>query len=169
MAYKLTQGWPQRLFDGAFPLAILIVALALSLFNKAQAQELHLQVHGLSYHQERTQINGKKWNELNYGIGVRYQATESTDVQLGVFRNSQYNNSVYAIATWLPLEITNSVRIGVFAGTANGYSLNNGNFIPVGGVASRWQGERFSVTSRLLPKTSNSESGVIAFEFGIEF
>lgn len=147
---------------------VFTLIVALSLFNKAQAQELHMQVHGLSYHQERTQINGKKWNELNYGIGVRYQATKSTDVQLGIFRNSQYNNSVYAITTWLPLEITNSIRIGVFAGTANGYFLNNGNFIPVGGIATRWKGERFSVTSRFLPKTDNTQTSVIAFELGIK-
>ena len=147
---------------------LLVFFILVITLNAAQAQEWHLQIHGLSYHQKRTQVDHTKWNELNYGIGVRYQVTKSTDIQLGVFRNSQYNNSVYAITTWLPLEITNSVRIGVFAGTANGYSLNNGNFIPVGGIATRWQGERFSVTSRFLPKTDNTQTSVIAFELGIK-
>jgi hypothetical protein len=146
----------------------LLTSAMLVLASQAYAQDWHVQVHGLSYHQVRTQPNGVKWNELNWGLGLRYQATESLDVQAGMFRNSQYRDSTYAIATWLPLGVTEAVRVGAFAGAVNGYRLRDGKPVAAGGLAARWQGERFSVTARLLPKHPKSDTGAMTLELGIK-
>lgn len=145
-----------------------LLVLALLVASNAAAQDLHVHLHGLSYHPVRTQADGSKWNEQNIGVGLRYQIKESLDTQVGVYKNSQFRTSIYAIATWLPIEV-GVIRAGVFGGAVTGYLHNNGELTPAGGLAARWQGERLSVTTRFIPKHPKSASSAISVELGIKF
>lgn len=148
--------------------SLLLTAVMFTCTTSIAAQELHVQIHGLSYHSVRTQANGDKWNERNDGIGLRYQINETLDAQIGVYNNSQFRTSKYAVATWLPVEV-GVVRVGVFGGVVTGYSYRNGGAIPAGGLAARWQGERLSVTSRFVPKVPQNASSVFSVELGVKF
>lgn len=153
-------------FIGRFCAVSFVVVVGLLAAGKCAASDFHVQVHGLSYHTERTQANGDKWNERNYGLGLRYQVNDAWDVQAGAFKNSQFKTSAYAIATWLPVEVTKELRAGMFGGVVNGYRLNDGRAVPAGGLAARYQAERLSVTWRFVPKHPKTDSAVISIELG---
>lgn len=59
----------------------------------------------------------QKYNENNYGVGYRFGGA---DVIVGYYKNSEYNDSVYAAyeARW---KLTEHVHVGVIAGAVTGY------------------------------------------------
>ena len=128
----------------------------------AQAEpSWHLQVHGVSHHFGEKAVG--KWNERNYGAGLRYQHSETWGVQGGTFRNSYDRQSTYAVIDYTPLL---GGSVGVFGGVASGYR-EDGPLI--GGLLLRWQGERVSLAARIVPKVRKEHTAVIAFEAGWRF
>lgn len=85
-------------------LALVFGLVLLSLYMEkalAQAPSWHLQLHGLSKHSDEKAVG--KWNERNWGTGVRYQHNPTWGVQGGTFRNSYDRQSAYAIVDYTPL------------------------------------------------------------------
>lgn len=123
---------------------------------------LSLQLHGLSTHAESRGAydrSGQPWNERNYGLGLRYTVSPEWSVQAGAYRNSINRNTVYAIATYTPLNL-GPLRVGVFGGLASGYSAP-----VIGGLAL----EAGPVTFRVVPKVKGHTPFVVAVEYGIPF
>ena len=48
---------------------LMAVILLITFFN---ANEQRILFHGLSHHFDRTDKIGRKWNEINYGLGYEY-------------------------------------------------------------------------------------------------
>lgn len=139
------------------------VTLALAILASAAHAEpsWHLQLHGLSHHFGDKAVG--EWQEKNLGAGIRYQHNETWGVQAGGFRNSYDRNTAYAVVDFTPLL---GGSVGVFAGVASGYEKEG----PVlGGLMARWQGEKFSLTARFIPKVRKEHTAVIAFEAGWRF
>lgn len=101
----------------------------------------------------------KPWNETNAGMGLRYTFSEQWSVQAGAYNNSTEKQTVYALATWTPLQL-GPVRAGLFAGVATGYT------VPVIGGAAVELGP---VTVRVVPKVRNATPLVVAVEVGVPF
>lgn len=142
-------------------LSALILMFIVSIAN---AGELHLQLHGISQH-DKPRTNGKPWNEKNYGAGLRYQFDEDWGVQGGAYRNSYDRQSKYLMLQYTPLHL-GAVHVGTFAGYVDGYGLD----YPLGaGVMATVQGDRLSLTARLVPKTKWGHATALSLELGFRF
>jgi len=141
--------------------AVFIGLVALPTCARAEEPSWHLQVHGVSHHFGDKAVG--KWNEKNLGAGVRYQHNETWGVQAGSFRNSYDVQSNYAVIDFTPLL---GGSVGVFGGYASGYKIEGPL---IGGILLRWQGERVSISARIIPKVRKEHTAVIAFEAGWRF
>jgi hypothetical protein len=128
---------------------------------------LSLVLTGLSWHADKTDCDGHRFNAFNAGLGLRYQATETLSAQAGFYRNSQYRTGAYLLADWMPLR-ARTVAAGVFAGTANHYRLNGGRFIPVAGLSGRVNLGRTDLTARFVPSYCNKNSAFVSLEMAIK-
>ena len=72
-----------------------------------------------SYHTNRT----KGYNEANYGIGIEVPLNSSWRLVAGEYRNSIYERTVYAGASYLPWAPTPRIRVGATGLCATGYSM----------------------------------------------
>jgi hypothetical protein len=77
--------------------AFLIVIWGLSL--PASAYELGVNVHGLSYHPDRADSNGRPFDSFNPGLGARFVVSESKRhlwlSEVGIYKNSSGHTSKY--------------------------------------------------------------------------
>jgi len=99
---------------------ILTIVLFFALTYHVKA-ETYLQLHTLSYHSSRD----ANFNEANYGVGIRhYMKNEKFDyITVGLYRNSEFNQSVYSGAGWeWPI---NEFKVGLSAGLITGYKMNS--------------------------------------------
>jgi hypothetical protein len=68
------------------------------------AGEWGLNLHGLSYHPDRRDSEGKKFNEINGGLGANYIFHNSHHTlavtEAGFYVNSQSNLTEYASLSW---------------------------------------------------------------------
>jgi len=147
-----------------------IAALCAATAAQAEPGDYHLIIHGASYH---TVQRPKEpfWNQDNPGLGVRYDKSEATSFQAGVYKNSFYRKSFYIGADWAPLDLKipnigdmpmGRAQLGLFAGVASGYVGKAG--IAAGGLA-RWQGKDFSLALRIVP----AKCSIFALELGYRF
>jgi hypothetical protein len=142
-----------------------LMATAMTLaITSSTAGDWHLQLHGISSH-DKPRTNGKPWNEKNTGAGLRYQLDDTWGVQAGGYRNSFGRHSNYLMAQFTPLHV-GKVHVGAFAGYLDGYSYSK----PIGaGLMATWQGDRLSLTARLVPETKWSQVRVLSLEAGLRF
>lgn len=133
--------------------------------SAAQADEStavwHINLHTFSHHFTERE-HGKKWNQENWGLGIRREFSSDFSIQAGVYRNSIDRWSTYAIGEYTPLVLGN-FHSGVYAGVRTNYSKP---VMAAGGALVRWQGERFSTTVRAAPKTCGSCAAFISLELG---
>jgi hypothetical protein len=131
------------------------------------AREWHVVIHTHSWHSSHPQ--GLRWNENNWGLGVRHDVAPGWSWQTGVYRNSLERSSAYVLGDWLPLG-GRAWSLGASGGlVAGGYSLP---VIAVAGLVGRIQAEDFCVTLRLFPKPPRAvlahdahRSALVALEF----
>jgi hypothetical protein len=139
---------------------IIISILFLSLVP-VKAQEISIIGHGFSKH-----IKNHNFNELPYGIGLRYEKGEYA-IQTGYFYNSIRNNSFYAGMDWSPIHtnITGCLNFeaGLYAGGATGYKYT---VTPMAGVQSSLRCKNVFVRLRAMPDIFYSAKAVGAIEFG---
>ena len=135
--------------------------LLLVLASPSMAQT-SVQVHGFSMH-----THGAGWNERNTGLGIRHQISTDFAVQAGFYKNSEFGNTAYGIAEYMPFHWYN-VSAGAFAGVATGYKQNPDG-IPVAGFALRVYNDTGNVAFKFVPKVPQSASGVFSVEIGFNF
>lgn len=126
----------------------------------AEPGDTHLVLHGVSYHTIK-RPRGPEWNQVNPGIGLRYEWTDTVSLQVGTYKNSFYRQSVYAGADWTPLRL-GDIHFGGFLGVASGYADKAG---VAGGGLVRWQGERLSLALRIVP----AKCSIFTLELGYRF
>ena len=143
----------------------LLVALALSFPLFVGATELSLQLHGFSWHASAELAPKKegRWNESNFGVGMRAQFNEDFAVQAGYYRNSMFKDTFYAVVNYTPVHI-GRVALGVFGGPASGY-----NVPVVGGAMMNVNFDQSVLTLRVIPEIKNTTPSVIAVEYGMKF
>lgn len=127
----------------------------------APAGELSLQLHGLSWHAESRDkygYVGQEWNERNFGLGLRYEYSDTWGVQAGAYRNSVDKTTVYVAANYTPLHI-GPVRGGVFAGLGSGYPKTA---VLAGGVVMIGP-----VTLRVIPRIKGQTPFTVGIELGV--
>jgi hypothetical protein len=144
---------------------IIAIMLALSSFA-AQAEESpwSIQLHGASWHAEersKYENTAQDWNEVNPGVGIRYELDKTWAVQAGVYRNSIDKVSAYALADWTPIR-AGSFSIGLFGGAVTGY--NSAPVVAAAGIVARQEFGRFAATWRVTPPVNRPTT--VAFEVG---
>lgn len=133
----------------------------------AQTLTAHIIVHGLSWHNNRTNSESSKYNERNIGAGLRIDMgalANHTSVQIGRYRNSYYKHSTYLIADCTPVHV-GAVQAGAFAGATTGYPMTDGRPMPAVGLVARATWGRFSAAVRAAP--GKNAHGVAAIELGV--
>ena len=124
---------------------------------------LSLHFHGFSYHSEGPS-DMRRWNERNWGLGVRYHISEELSLQGGRYRNSLHKTSWYAGVNWFPLDLGNGYHAGAFAMLATGYNS------PVnGGLALEKRHKNSIITLRGVPPVPDVTPAIIAIEAGVRF
>ena len=144
--------------------ALLLAAVTAAGIALAQPADQQLVLHGLSYHLH-DRPNGKAWNQLNAGVGLRQDWRAGLSTQAGVYRNSLGRSSLYGLVDYTPLAL-GPLRMGGFAGLVTGYSPE---LRGMGGALARLQGERASLTLRAMPKVPGNKSASVALELGWSF
>jgi hypothetical protein len=154
-----------------------VLAVCIALWPLAASAD-DLVISGLSTHfhnvcqyQTCDSLNG-----VNPGLSYRKTITEAVDIQAGFYKNSFSRLSVYAVGEY-SLNLTPSVKLGVFAGAASNYpvkynhnpdSLSYG-VVPIGGLFTRVQIESVNITARIVPPVNSKTVGVVSLEFGYTF
>lgn len=126
----------------------------------AASGDYSLVVHGASYHTVKRQ-SGPAWNQVNPGMGLRYELDDTLSVQVGAYKNSYYRKSIYAGLDWTPIKM-GRVELGGFIGGATGYAEKAG---VLGGGLVRWQGDKVSIGVRIVP----AKCSIFTFEIGYRF
>jgi hypothetical protein len=93
------------------------------------AGEFGLNIYGLSFHLDRKDSSGKKFNEINPGLGMNYvfQNTSKHIVKMdaGLFKNSGSQLAEY-VAMGYAYKLRNSLNVGGEVAFLHGKNYNNG-------------------------------------------
>jgi hypothetical protein len=100
----------------------------------ADAPTVFLTGPQFTYHQRRTQADGKAWNEINKGIGFEYRF-QDTPIALGagIYANSYFKETQY-IGARFDLIRSDYGDVGITAAYATGYDTHM-----IGGVTLTWK------------------------------
>jgi hypothetical protein len=151
-------------------LAAGVIAVVALLSCEARAADTYVIAHAASVHGATS--DNYKFNEVNPGAALRVDLTDTQGVQAGVYRNSYYKTTAYAVYQYTPLAI-GPVRVGGFAGLASGYkaqsTLNVGALSVVGGAYAVADVGGYTVAVRAVPRISPKTVGVITVEVGFKF
>lgn len=154
----------------AVALAFAAAFLATMFVSEARASDLYIIAHAASKHGATSE--NYKFNEINPGAALRLDITDTHGVQVGVYRNSYFKTTAYAVYQYTPLAI-GPVRLGGFAGLATGYrehsTVNVGALSVVGGAYAVADIGGYTVAFRGVPKISPKTAGVVTVEFGFKF
>ncbi|MCT0224378.1 hypothetical protein [Synechococcus sp. CS-1328] len=144
---------------GVTSAALLVVAASLAPTPASASWELVL--HAVSHHVDPPVVG--RWNERNWGLGLRKELDSTRSLHAGAYRNSNFATSVYMIMDWRPIE-SGSLNWGLFGGVVSGYKG------PLAaGLIARMEYSGVSATVRGSPKAHRTGSAVIAFEVGYQF
>jgi hypothetical protein len=162
-ANKLTVHFEQEVYMKSIFIALLLMPLLL-MPSLAVAGEWWGVGTLASYHVNRTE----KLNQRNYGLGLEYHTGDMTYVA-GRYKNSDYRNSVYALAAWTPLSV-GILHAGIGIGVVNGYpSLNNGGIAPAGIAIIKLEMERVGLNLAFNPSLSPKSPLTIALQVKFKF
>jgi hypothetical protein len=142
-------------------IALLCGAAIVAVCFSSEASELGLVAHGFSHHTQLRKT-GLPWNEFNQGLALRYIKNSDWSAQAGVYRDSVFKPTVYALVDYTPLHLA-GVNFGGFAGAK--YSVKAK---PIAGAVARWESSAYSVAARVAP-APQSKGTVYTLEFGLKF
>lgn len=141
----------------------LITAALIATAGLAQAGEVSLVLHGLSYHTNARQ-SGLPWNNTNYGLALRYAPNSDWSYQAGGYRDSVFKPTLYALGDYTPLHI-GQIALGGFVGAKQSTSTP---LRPIGGLVARYQAGGWGVATRLAP-APQSKGAVLTLEVSRDF
>jgi hypothetical protein len=99
-----------------------LLLILLLIFGTAGAQEiqLDLNLNLIAYHWDRRAVQDKHLNEVNPGIGLSWISGDIHKI-VGVYKNSDSTNSIYALLAYTPIKI-GTAKLGVVGGVVTGYA-----------------------------------------------
>jgi hypothetical protein len=112
------------------------------------ADDWHLVLHAHSWHASHPP--GTRWNEDNWGLGLRRELGPDWAWQVGAYRDSLKKTSTYVLADWTPWRF-DSLVIGGGVGLITGGGYED-SVKPAAELVVRYQLERLSATIRVFPK-----------------
>ena len=148
--------------------------LIMACFGTAlQAGEWGLNVHGLSYHPDRRDSAGNKFNEINGGLGANYIFHNSNHTlavtEAGFYVNSQSHLTEYASVSW---RYKLGTRWSLGAGASFFYSptYNHGNPFVAPFPVLAFRVKRLALQTIYFPKYKKAnENSVFGFYATIYF
>jgi hypothetical protein len=100
--------------------ALLLATLLLSL-NVHAKDDVYVDFNVMAYHFDRSAVKKYNFNEVNPGIGIT--VTDGTfGKHFGMYKNSVYVESVYALASYSPIHYK-GISVGVVGGGITGYKF----------------------------------------------
>jgi hypothetical protein len=141
-----------------------IFAILLLLPALASADSLSLDLNLTAYHGDRQAVKTENLNETNPGIGLRWTDGDYHKM-LGVYKNSNYKQSAYALMAYTPIKI-GAARLGAVAGVVTGYESP---YQPVAGLyAVLPVTERLSLNITAVPDVKSIKCyGFAGFQLSI--
>lgn len=141
---------------------VLMCALALGALlttPKAKAEPaLWVSAGGVSLH-GRSGSNGN-----NTGLMLEAEWSEDWSAVAGRVRNSANMRSTFAAAKYTPWRTsagTLLVKAGVFAGAIDGYRLNHGGVVPLGGLVTEVGTDHVRVAAMLIPPVPGTSAALL--------
>jgi len=130
----------------------------LILFSESNSQEIGINLYGLSYHIQRETSDNKDFNELNYGIGMRYSLNKDKRMELfidsGFFKDSSAKLAKY-MGFGLQFSLFNTFNIGFLGLIYQSKMINQGAPI-VGAVPLiSFSFKNICINSIIIPKIKN--------------
>jgi hypothetical protein len=141
-----------------FGMRLLLLVCLVSFPTTLFAGEIGINIYGISYHPERRDSNGRKFDELNPGVGINYIALEKSksifQVNAGIFKNSGGEAAQY-IGGGYCYKIGKGFSAGGELVYFHSSSYNNGNstlgIVPM----ASYRRNSLSFTLLYLPKYKN--------------
>lgn len=148
----------------AEPKMLLIIAILLGVIGAlvgrdACAQAWVLDVHGASWHSDRS----AGYCERNPGLGITREEDRVRAIKAGAYRNSECHWSAYVGARWTPVEPLQGVRLGAVAGVVSGYQ--RAPVVPVGAlvaVVDVARGVGVELMGGFVPRTGQAPATTVA-------
>jgi hypothetical protein len=120
---------------------------------------------GTSWHANKN----SEHNTDNYGLGIEYGIGAHYSLVAGQYKNSSYNESLYAGLAWMPVKFS-WAKLGLVAGFVDGYrNMNNGNLSPFLMPALSIEGKMFGINLVYLPPANEKMQDTLALQFKIGF
>lgn len=142
---------------------IAVLLLLVSSVAFADVADDYIALGGVSYHLKDT----NRYNGLNYGIGYEHKVNENWNALVGVYENSIWHKSIYAMGRYTPDSDSRfgghflGGRINYMVGAVTGYHVK---VAPVLVPAVCWK----SVCAFAIPPMGKAiETPVIAFNFRV--
>lgn len=154
--------------DPAVAIALMVVLCVLSwalilflILAPAQARaETWLAGTVASYHFDRE----PSYNEQNWGLGVEHGVAPDVRIFGGFYKNSFYQPSRYAGASYMPL-VFGPLHVGLAAGVVDGYPKHDGRPLPVVTPLLAFEFRNVGFNLIALPSTSTGkQTGVIGLQ-----
>lgn len=129
--------------------ALLLSMLLLSPEAKAKDEGAwHVVLHTHSWHS--SQPVGRRWNEDNWGLGIRRDFSQQWSWQVGAYRDSLKETSAYVLADWMSWAF-DALTVGAGFGVITGGGYEE-KYTPAAALVLRYSVERCSATVRFFPK-----------------
>lgn len=113
----------------------------------------HVVVHVRSWHASHPA--GVRWNEKNWGLGLRRDVSDDWSVQTGAYRNSLKETSAYVLADWSAWRTERWSLGGSVGLVAGGYDTS---VKAAAGLFARHEFGGISGTLRVFPKPPPSKT-----------
>lgn len=130
----------------------LILIASLFISSNAMA-DTYINVNVAAYHFNRDATAKYNFNEVNPGVGIEF-SNRNNGYMFGVYNNSIYGQSAYALATYTPIHVSN-VDIGVVGGGVTGYKY--AYIVPAVGVLMTMKYKRVGVNIMLVPEVQSMD------------
>lgn len=141
---------------------VLLCALAMgALLTASQVHaepSLWVSAGGVSLH-SRSGSNGN-----NTGLMLEAEWSDDWSAVAGRLRNSINQRSTFAAAKYTPWRTsagTLLVKAGLFAGAIDGYRLNHGRFVPLGGLVTEVGTDRVRLAAMLIPPVPGTSAALL--------
>lgn len=119
--------FPANISQSAKVLSFIGAALCILLTSAATAGELGINVFGLSYHLDRQDDRGNRFNEFNYGLGLNYTFYEDGRsryyVEGSVYHDSFRNTARYG-AVGYDYRLFDQLYFGLIVGLINSEAVS---------------------------------------------
>ncbi len=142
-------------FTGPIIIALIVAAASFLPTATASAGELGIDLFGLSYHLDRRDDSGRRFNEFNYGLGVNYTffSNDRSRYYLeGAIYHDSYNYTARFGAVGYDYRLFDQLYFGLIVGLIDSRSVSDAGSI-VGAVPMlryRWSRVTFNLVH--IPK-----------------